>query len=98
VLLPAGTVLGIPELALLAGQGMTSVRVPRRPRAAILATGDELCRPDQEPGGCIVDTNSVAIALGVRRAGGIPRCSASPVTGRRTSSGSSAQRSTTTWF
>jgi len=72
VLLPAGTVLGIPELALLAGQGMTSVRAPRRPRVAIVATGDELCRPDEEPGGRIVDTNSVAIALGVRRAGGVP--------------------------
>ena len=72
VLLPAGTVLGIPELALLAAQGMTSVRVPRRPSVAILATGDELCRPDEEPDGRIVDTNSVAIALGVRRAGGIP--------------------------
>lgn len=72
VLLPAGTVLGIPELALLAGQGLASVRVPRRPRVAILATGDELCRPDEEPEGRIVDTNSVAIALNVRRAGGIP--------------------------
>jgi molybdopterin molybdotransferase len=72
VLLPAGTVLGIPELALLAGQGMTSVRVPRRPRVAIVATGDELCRPDEEPEGRIVDTNSVAIALAVRRAGGVP--------------------------
>lgn len=72
VLLPAGTALGIPELALLAGQGMTSVRVPRRPHVAIVATGDELCRPDEEPKGRIVDTNSVAIALGVRRAGGIP--------------------------
>jgi len=65
-------VLGIPELALLAGQGMTSVRVPRSPRVAIVATGDELCRPDEEPGGRIVDTNSVAIALGVRRTGGVP--------------------------
>jgi molybdopterin molybdotransferase len=72
LLLGAGTVLGIPELALLASQGMTSVRVPRRPRVAIVATGDELCRPDDEPHGRIVDTNSVALALGVRRAGGIP--------------------------
>ncbi len=71
-LLPGGTLLGIPELALLASQGMTSVRVPRRPRVAIVATGDELCRPDEEPAGRIVDTNSVALALGVRRAGGIP--------------------------
>jgi len=72
VLLSAGTVLGIPELALLAGQGLASVRVPRRPRVAIVSTGDELCRPDEEPGGRIVDTNSVALALGVRRAGGTP--------------------------
>jgi molybdopterin molybdotransferase len=39
---------------------------------AIVATGDELCRPDEEPRGRIVDTNSVALALAVRRAGGIP--------------------------
>jgi molybdopterin molybdotransferase len=72
VLLPAGTPLGIPELALLSGQGLASVRVPRRPRVAILATGDELCRPDEPPGGRIVDTNSLAAALAVRRAGGLP--------------------------
>ena len=72
VLLPRGTALGIPELSLLAGQGMTTVRVPRRPRVAIVATGDELCRPDVAPEGRIVDTNSVAIALAVRRAGGVP--------------------------
>jgi molybdopterin molybdotransferase len=38
---------------------------------AILATGDELCRPDEPPGGRIVDTNSLALALGVQRAGGV---------------------------
>jgi len=72
VLLAAGTVLGIPELALLGAQGMSFVRVPRRPRVAIVATGDELCRVDEEPNGRIVDTNSIAIAAAVRRAGGIP--------------------------
>src|SRR6516165_5815936 len=72
LLLAAGTVLGIPELALLAAQGMTFARVPRRPRVAIIATGDELCRVDDEPNGRIVDTNSIAIAAAVRRAGGIP--------------------------
>ena len=72
LLLAAGTVLGIPELALLAAQGMTFARVPRRPRVAIIATGDELCRIDEEPNGRIVDTNSIALAVGVRRAGAIP--------------------------
>ena len=72
VLLPARTPLGIPELALLSAQGMTGVRVPRRPRVAIVATGDELCRPDEAPAGRIVDTNSLAVSLAVRRAGGLP--------------------------
>jgi len=72
VLLEAGSALGIPELALLSGQGFSLVLVPRRPRVAILATGDELCRPDEPPEGRIVDTNSLALALGVHRAGGLP--------------------------
>ncbi|HMK72878.1 MAG TPA: molybdopterin molybdotransferase MoeA, partial [Myxococcaceae bacterium] len=58
--------------ALLAGQGLSRVRVPRRPRVAILATGDELVEVDALAPGRIVDTNSVALALAVRRAGGLP--------------------------
>lgn len=72
VLLPKGTVLGIPEAALLWAQGITQVPVPRRPRVALIATGDELCRVEEEPGGRIVDTNTPALALAVRRAGGVP--------------------------
>jgi molybdopterin molybdotransferase len=84
VLLAAGTALGIPELSLLSGQGMTAVRVPRRPRVAVVATGDELCRPDEAPAGRIVDTNSLAVSLAVRRAAECPPCSASrPIVPRR---------------
>jgi molybdopterin molybdotransferase len=72
VLLAEGTALGIPELGLLWGQGLTGVSVPRRPQVAILATGDELCRPDAHRAGLIVDTNSPSLALAVRRAGGVP--------------------------
>ncbi|RKH40645.1 molybdopterin molybdotransferase MoeA [Corallococcus sicarius] len=72
VLLRRGTPLGIPELGLLWAQGMASVPVPRRPRVAVLSTGDELCRVDEPPGGRIVDTNAPALALAVRRAGGVP--------------------------
>ncbi|MCY1047275.1 molybdopterin molybdotransferase MoeA [Corallococcus sp. bb12-1] len=72
VLLKRGTPLGIPELGLLWAQGMTSVPVPRRPRVAVLSTGDELCRADEPPEGRIVDTNAPALALAVRRAGGLP--------------------------
>jgi len=71
-LLARGTPLGIPELGLLLGQGLQSVPVPRRPRVAILSTGDELCRADEPPEGRIVDTNGPALALAVARAGGVP--------------------------
>jgi molybdopterin molybdotransferase len=69
-LLPAGTPLGIPEAGLLWGQGLGRVRVPRRPRVAILSTGDELCGVDEEPRGRIVDVNAPSLAAAVRRAGG----------------------------
>jgi molybdopterin molybdotransferase len=72
VLLRRGTPLGIPELGLLWAQGMGAVPVPRRPRVAVLSTGDELCRVDEPPEGRIVDTNAPALALAVRRAGGLP--------------------------
>jgi len=72
VLLPRGTPLGIPELGLLLGQGRGLVPVSRRPRVAILSTGDELCRVDDPAEGRIVDANAPALALAVQRAGGVP--------------------------
>lgn len=72
LLLGRGTPLGIPDLGLITAQGMLTVPVPRRPRVAILSTGDELCRADEAPEGRIVDTNAPALALAVARAGGIP--------------------------
>jgi len=72
VLLPRGTPLGIAELGLLVSQGMQTVPVPRRPRVAILSTGDELCRADAPAEGRIVDANGPVLALAVRRAGGEP--------------------------
>jgi molybdopterin molybdotransferase len=71
VLLSRGTPLGIPELGLLVGQGMLTVPVPRRPRVAILSTGDELCRADAPAEGRIVDANAPALSLAVQRAGGV---------------------------
>ena len=53
-------------------RGSLTVPVPRRPRVAILSTGDELCRADEAPEGRIVDTNAPALALAVARAGGLP--------------------------
>jgi molybdopterin molybdotransferase len=71
-LLARGTPLGIPELGLITAQGMLTVPVSRRPRVAILSTGDELCRADEAPEGRIVDTNAPSLALAVMRAGGLP--------------------------
>ena len=72
-LLAAGTVLNPPEIAILAATGCSEVTVYRRPRVAILSTGDELVTPDRtlQPGQ-IVDSNQYAIAAFVQQAGGIP--------------------------
>ncbi len=74
-LLAAGTVLNPPEIAILAATGCSEVTVYRRPRIAILSTGDELVTIDQAlKAGQIVDSNRYAIASFVERAGGIPIC------------------------
>jgi molybdopterin molybdotransferase len=74
-LLAAGTILNPPEMAILAATGCSKVTVYRRPRVAILSTGDELVEVDRllQPGQ-IVDSNRYALAAFVERAGGIPLC------------------------
>ena len=74
-LLAAGTVLNPAEIAILAATGCHEVQVYRRPRVAILSTGDELVTPDQtlKPGQ-IVDSNQYALAAFVQQAGGLPIC------------------------
>jgi len=62
-LLAAGRRLGFAELAVLAMVGHQPVRVVRRPRVALLATGDELVALDQSPGPYqIRDANTAALA------------------------------------
>jgi len=72
LLLARGAALGLPEVGLLLAQGLTTALVPRRPRVAILSTGDELCRAEEVPAGRIVDTNGPLLGLAVARAGGLP--------------------------
>jgi molybdopterin molybdotransferase len=53
--------------------GITEIAVSRRPRVAILATGDEVVAPEMTIGpGQIRDINSYTVAGQVRQAGGIP--------------------------
>jgi molybdopterin molybdotransferase len=70
VLLEQGRLLGPAELALAAAMNHPRVPVVRRPRVAILATGDELVRPGEEPGrDQIVASNNFAVGAYARRAG-----------------------------
>jgi molybdopterin molybdotransferase len=70
--LEAGTVLGPPQIALLAAIGRGTVRVRPRPRVVVLSTGSELVQPDTELGtGQIYDSNSFALTAAARDAGAI---------------------------
>lgn len=72
-LLEAHTEIGPAAIALLASQGIASLPVARRPRVALLSTGDELAElgePVRE--GRIVNGNAWALAAAVQDAGGIP--------------------------
>jgi molybdopterin molybdotransferase len=71
--LAAGALLGPAEIGLLATLGIADVAVHRRPRVAILSTGDELVEPDAplRPG-AIRDSNRYALMAAVREAGAEP--------------------------
>lgn len=69
----SGEVIGASHLGLLAALGYAKIRVARRPRVHILATGDELVDVTRRPGpGKIRNSSSFALFGLVREAGGIP--------------------------
>jgi molybdopterin molybdotransferase len=69
LLLP-GRTLGPREVSLAAAMGHAGVAVRRRPRVAILATGDELVEPGGRPGpGQIVASNHLGVAALAEAAG-----------------------------
>ena len=72
--LAEGAVLRGPEVAVLASLGVSHVRVVRRPRVAVLSTGDELLSPGQPPApGKIYDSNSYGLSALVQQYGGVPK-------------------------
>jgi len=73
VVLSPGTVLRPYDLGVLAALGLTEVRATRRPRIAILSTGDEVVDISETPGpGQIRNVNSLILAALVKKYGGEP--------------------------
>ena len=70
VVLARGSLLGPAELGVAASVGRGSLRCARRPRVAVLVTGDELSEPGRplRPGG-IYSSNGWALAAQAERAG-----------------------------
>ena len=73
VVITKGTRLGFAELAMAAQVGRTRIEVTRRPRVAILTTGDEIVAVDQKPGAFqIRNSNAISLAALTSIAGGEP--------------------------
>jgi len=79
-LLRRGARIGSREIGMLAACGLATVDVVRRPKVAVLSTGDELVEPgeDLRPGG-VYDSNGAIVAAAVTECGGEPvPCGAFP--------------------
>src|ERR1700676_1910024 len=72
-LLRAGTVIGSREIGMLAACGIAEISVARRPRVAVISTGDELVQPGEplRPAE-IYDTNGAIVTSAIRENGGDP--------------------------
>jgi molybdenum cofactor synthesis domain-containing protein len=70
-LLRAGTLIGSREIGMLAACGIATISVVRRPRVAVLSTGDELVQPGRplRPA-AIYDTNGAIVTAAISENGG----------------------------
>lgn len=68
-----GQLLTSREIGILAACGLSEAVVVRRPRVAIISTGDELAAPGSDLAhGAIYDSNHAILAAAVRENGGVP--------------------------
>jgi putative molybdopterin biosynthesis protein len=73
LVLRCGTLLSARETGVLAAIGRGTIEVVRRPRVAILSTGDELLPPGAPPRpAAVYDANATLLADAVRELGGTP--------------------------
>lgn len=71
--LKAGKTLTPRDIGLLAAMNIPWITVRRKPRIALLSTGDELVRPGEPVGpNQIISSNSLLLAAMIKEAGGIP--------------------------
>jgi molybdopterin molybdotransferase len=71
-ILPAGHYVRPQDIGALMALGVQDVQVRRRPRVAIVATGDEVVEPSRAPGpGQVRDINSYTVAAQTEQAGGV---------------------------
>ncbi len=67
----AGRLLGPREIGLVASMNVSWVKVARRPRIAVMGTGDELVRPGDVPrSDQVVSSNSLVLGALITQAGG----------------------------
>jgi len=72
--LDAPRILGPADIALLASMNVAQVPVRRAPVVALIATGDELVMPGEDPGpDQIIASNTFGLSAMLRRLGALPR-------------------------
>jgi putative molybdopterin biosynthesis protein len=72
--LRAGQQLTSREIGMLAAVGRANVEVYRKPRVAIISTGDEIVAPGKPiRAGAVYDSNAAILSAAVEEAGGLPR-------------------------